>query len=132
MPKTSGPFLAALLAVATLGVNAQNISTYNALLYDSAGVTDAELLREMHVTLRMQLHKLVDAFFNDLTSDSATVELDEWCWTVLGRGMKHFACQRRRKRQGPVQPRFQLLDFRARFARLQQGQIGQRWLILTY
>ena len=38
MPKTSVPFLAAVLAVAPFGVNAQNISTYNPqLLYDGAG-----------------------------------------------------------------------------------------------
>ena len=81
MPKTSGPFLAALLAVATLGVNAQNISTYNPqLLYDGAGsLYDAELLREMHVTFEDgNYHEtLVDAFFNNPSLRiPATVELD--------------------------------------------------------
>ena len=81
MPKTSGPFLAALLAVATLGVHAQNISTYNPqLLYDGAGsLYDAELLREMHVTFEdSNYHEtLVDAFFNNPSLRiPATVELD--------------------------------------------------------
>ena len=81
MPKISRPFLAALLAVATLGVNAQNISTYNPqLLYDGAGsLYDAELLREMHVTFEdTNYHQtLVDAFFNNPSLRiPATVELD--------------------------------------------------------
>ena len=81
MPKTSGPFLAAVLVVATFGVNAQNISTYNPqLLYDGAGsLYDAELLREMHVTFEdANYHEtLVDAFFNNPSLRiPATVELD--------------------------------------------------------
>ena len=135
MPKTFGTFLAAVLAVATFGVRAQNISTYNPqLLYDGAGsFYDAELLREMHVTFEdANYHEtLVDAFFNNPSLRiPATVELDGVVLDSVGtryRAILHFChAQRRRKRQSPVQPRFQLLDFRARFARLQQGQIGQR------
>ena len=81
MPKTFGTFLAALLAMATFGVHAQNISTYNPqLLYDGAGsLYDAELLREMHVTFEdANYHEtLVDAFFNNPSLRiPATVELD--------------------------------------------------------
>ena len=81
MPKTFGTFLAALLAMATFGVHAQNISTYNPqLLYDGAGsLYDAELLREMHVTFEdANYHQtLVDAFFNNPSLRiPATVELD--------------------------------------------------------
>ena len=100
MPKTSVPFLAAVLAVAPFGVNAQNISTYNPqLLYDGAGsLYDAELLREMHVTFEDDNYHetLVDAFFNNPSLRiPATVELDGLVLTALGLGIRaipRFAC----------------------------------------
>ena len=101
--------------------------------YDEAGsLFDPSILRQMDVTFEEDNYHtvLVDAFFNEPSLRIPANVVHGWdfrgqCRGALQRQLHVLPPQRRRKREGALQPGFQPLDLGTRLNGLQQGQIGQ-------
>ena len=119
-------FISCMLLSESQRPRADHSSIHKCITTSPVGLYDPLALREMHVTFEDEEYHatLVDAFFNNPSLRiPATVELDGVVLDSIGarvqRELHFLLAQRQREPKSSIQPRFQLLDSRARLHGLQ-------------